>query len=60
MVRMIPERAIDKQRDVYMCFTDYTKAFDRVQPDKLLFLWKGHTSDLEPVLRPISLYKNRE
>ena len=24
------------------------------------YLWKGHTSDLEPVLGPISLYKSRE
>ena len=36
MVRMISERAIEKQRDVYMCFIDYTKAFDRVQHDELL------------------------
>ena len=33
MDRMIFERAIEKQRDVYMCFIDYTKAFDRVQHD---------------------------
>ena len=36
MVRMIFERAIEKQRDVNMCFIDYTKAFDRIQQDKLL------------------------
>ena len=36
MVRMISERAIEKQGDVYMCFIDYTKAFDRVQHDELL------------------------
>ena len=28
MVRMVSERAIEKH--VYMCFTDYTKAFDKV------------------------------
>ena len=36
MVRMISQTAIEKQRDVYMCFIDYTKAFDRVQHDELL------------------------
>ena len=36
MVRMISERAIEKQRDFYMCFIDYTKAFDRVQHDEQL------------------------
>ena len=36
MVRMISERHIEKQRDAYMCFIDYTKAFDRVQHDELL------------------------
>ena len=36
MVRMISERAIAKQRNVYMCFIDYTNAFDRVQHDELL------------------------
>ena len=36
MVRMISERAIEKQRDVYKHFIDYIKAFDRVQHDELL------------------------
>ena len=36
MVRMISERAVEKQRDVYMCFIDYIKAFYRVQHDVLL------------------------
>ena len=34
MVRMISERAIEKQRDVYMCFIDYT--FDEVKHENLL------------------------
>ena len=68
MVRMISERANEKQRDVYMCFIDYTKAFDRIQLDEFLNMVMNldlygkdiHLSDLEPVLGPISLYKNRE
>ena len=35
MIRMLSERAIEMQRDVYMCFIDFTKAFDKVQHEKL-------------------------
>ena len=35
-VRMKYERAIEKQRDFYICFIDYTKAFDRIQHEELL------------------------
>ena len=31
MIRMLSERAIKMQKDVFICFIDYTKAFDRVQ-----------------------------
>ena len=30
-LRMITERGVEVQKDVYMCFIDYTKAFDKVQ-----------------------------
>ena len=36
MVRMISERAVEKQKNVYMCFIDYTKTCNRVQHDELL------------------------
>jgi len=36
MIRMLAERAIEMQGDLYLCFIDYTKAFDRVQHEKLL------------------------
>ena len=36
MVRMLTERAIEKQKDLYMCFIDYSKAFDKVQHVKLM------------------------
>jgi len=35
MVRMLSERAIEMQKDLYMCFIDYTKAFDKVQHAEL-------------------------
>ena len=30
-LRMITERCVEMQKDVYICFIDYTKAFDKVQ-----------------------------
>ena len=34
-LRMIIERALEIQQDVYICFIDYTKAFDRVKHSKM-------------------------
>ena len=30
-LRMIMEKVIEKQKDLYICFIDYVKAFDRVK-----------------------------
>ena len=38
MLRTIIERALEVQKDVYLCFIDYTKAFDKVKHDELLKL----------------------
>ena len=38
MVRILSERAIEMQRDLYIRFIDYTKAFDKVQHEELLKL----------------------
>ncbi|XP_063596643.1 uncharacterized protein LOC134773375 [Penaeus indicus] len=35
-LRLIGEKMIDKGKMLYICFIDYTKAFDRVQHNKLL------------------------
>ena len=31
ILRTLAERAIEMQKDVYLCFIDYSKAFDRVR-----------------------------
>ena len=36
MIRMLSEGAIEMQKDLYLCFIDYTKAFDKVQHEELL------------------------
>ena len=36
LLRCLSERMIEKQQNLYLCFIDYTKAFDRVNHCKLL------------------------
>ena len=35
-LRTVCEQAIDQGKDVYICFIDYTKAFDRVKHSKII------------------------
>ena len=35
IVRALCERAIEVQHDLYLCFIDYTKAFDKVKHEDL-------------------------
>ena len=36
ILRTLIERALEIQKDVYLCFIDYTKAFDRVRQDEII------------------------
>ncbi|GFO02441.1 endonuclease-reverse transcriptase [Plakobranchus ocellatus] len=36
ILRTLIERALEVQKDVYLCFIDYTKAFDRVRHDEII------------------------
>ncbi|KAG1708451.1 DNA polymerase zeta catalytic subunit [Nymphon striatum] len=38
VLRMLSERAIEHQNRLYLCFIDYTKAFDKVQHEKLIVM----------------------
>ena len=38
MMRMLSERAIEMQKHIYVCFIDYTKAFDKVRNVELFDL----------------------
>ena len=35
-IRTIIERALEVQKRIYLCFTDYTKVFDRVPYDEII------------------------
>ncbi|GFO14782.1 condensin complex subunit 3, partial [Plakobranchus ocellatus] len=36
ILRTLIERTLEVQKDVYLCFIDYTKAFDRVRHDEII------------------------
>ena len=38
VLRKVVERAIEKQKDVYVCFIDYSKAFNTVKHQQLMEL----------------------
>ena len=38
MIRFLSEKAMEKQKDLHICFLDYTKAFDRVKHEKIIEL----------------------
>ena len=60
VVRNLMERAIEKQKDVFMCFIDYKKAFDRFKHVGRSFQyakspgsrWKRPTLDEKLLLEP--------
>ena len=35
VLRVITERAVEMQKDIYMCFIDYAKVFDKVRHQEL-------------------------
>ena len=54
-IRWITEKAREFQKNIYFCFTDYAKAFDCVDHNKL---WKILTDQLTCLLR--NLYAGQE
>ena len=41
MLRLVAEKSISKQQDLYLCFIDYTKAFDKVRHENLMTMLEG-------------------
>ena len=54
-IRWIMEKAREFQKNIYFCFIDYAKAFDRVDHNKLWKILKdGHTRPPDlPLEKPI-------
>ena len=50
------ERAIEKQKDIYACFLDYSKAFDIVRHEPLIDLLKAIDVDSHDVNLLANLY----
>ena len=50
------ERAIEKQKDIYACFMDYSKAFDTVRHEPLINLLKAMDVDSHDVRLLRNLY----
>ena len=53
-IRWIIQKAREFQKNIYLCFTDYTKAFDCVDHNKL-WKWKSSRSVVSDSLRPHGL-----
>ena len=58
-LRMLAEKAIEKQKDLYICFIDYVKAFDRVKHKKLMEMLEHLEVDGKDLRLLANLYWNQ-
>ena len=56
LLRMIIERAIEKQKDVYMCFVDFEKAFDSVRHEYMVDMLRELGVDKADIRLIVNLY----
>jgi hypothetical protein len=47
ILRTLAERSIEVQTDVYLCFIDYTKAFDKVTHTELIQILEQQNIDID-------------
>ena len=59
LIRMLSERAIEHQQDLYMVFIDYTKAFDRVKHKELFKMLKNIQIDEKDLRLLYNLYQQQ-
>ena len=60
VLRRLVERMIEKQKDVYVCFIDYSKAFDTVKHEPLIELLQSLGIDAQDVKLLANLYWNQQ
>ena len=56
MTRLLIEKATEKQKDLYICFLDYTKAFDRVDQERIIELLQRLDTDWKDIHLIRNLY----
>ena len=56
VLRRMSERAIEKQKDIYACFIDYSKVFDTVRPEPRIDLLKAIDVDSHDVQLLANIY----
>ena len=59
VLRRLVERSVEKQRDVYTCFIDYSKAFDTVKHESLVELLQSLDVDNSETRLLTNLYWNQ-
>ena len=57
--RMLAKKAIEKEKDLYICFIDYVKVFDRVKHKKLMEMLEHLEVDGKDLRLPANLYWNQ-
>ena len=60
VLRRLVERMIEKQKDVYVCFIDYSKVFDTVKHETLIELLQYPDIDPQDVKLLANLYWNQQ
>ena len=60
LLRRLVERMIEKQKDVYVCFIDYSQAFDAVKHEPLIELLQSIDIDPQDVKLLANLYWNQQ
>ena len=60
MMRVLSERNIEHNQDIYVCFVDFEKAFDRVMWEKLMEILKKIGVDWKDRRLIAELYMNQE
>ena len=59
-LRILLEKSIEKQKDLYICYIDYVKAFDCVKHDKLMELLENVEIDGKDLRLIRNLYYNQK
>ena len=59
VLRMLSERAMQHQQDLYLCFIDYQKAFDKVRHCKLFKILAGVKIDDKDMRVVRSVYQDQ-